>query len=356
MVGLLIVALSASAATPTFTLDRAEVALTLPEGAWRLVRWSADTLQVLLQRPGPDLRLDAWWVPVQVPVTEAEAWAAVFEHHVVSIGGAPGAAATELRRLESRSVAYVDLPFVVAGGPARGLRGATLEVAGGNLHVAVSGPDGAAREAADLLAGVLAGLAGELPPSGTYEATIETPGAVLRLPVGWRPELEVEDVVTVGPDADCTTALAPRAAAPPGQLAICHEPLGLGVVDEHTFRFVEPTVRAALFEGSVPPGEPASVDDQLGFRFRLSEDRIVTVVPHVAGALRLDLRAPDADDLEQLMGRTQLGGPHPASLGDWLWYWLWVRPTSLPVLALAAAFAGGGLAIRLTRRAREPSE
>ncbi|MEO0599911.1 MAG: hypothetical protein AAF211_00650 [Myxococcota bacterium] len=344
--------LSAPAATPSYVLDAGDVVLMLPDGDWHLERWSADTLRVTLERPAGALRLAAWHTPVQVPVTSAETWARVFDDHAATLGGPPRSLErAELGRVESRPVAFVDLGFVGTDGVPQALSGATLEVAAGNLHVAITGPSAAAGDTTDVLSGVLSGLAADLPPSGRYGATVAVPGVQVALPAQWRPPLDVEDIEV---DEGCAAALAPRPATEPARLTVCHDEVFLGVVDEYSFAVLEPEVRVAFFDGPVDPGEPLAVGDQTGFRYRLGPDHEVGLVPHIAGITRLDLQAPEPGDLDALIRHTSLDGPHPASIADRVWYWLWVRPTSLPVLAELDTVLGGMVAAaRLTRRTAE---
>lgn len=350
------------ALSPTYTLDHLDVAMTLPDGAWRLRRWSGDALNVDLAHPAGEIRLAAWGTPLQVPIIEGQSWTPVFAERLELATTATPTA--RLDRIGDRLVALTDLEL--SGAPPRALRGATLEARGSNLHISVAGPASATAAIESVLSGVLASLDGQAPEPGAFGQTIEVPGVELVLPAGWRPRLPEERRADHG--ESCEQAVFPRAAAAPDWLEVCTLPLWLGIVDEHSFGRIEPLVRRAAFEDEpTPSGTALRVGEHLGFVFergheseasgasaaRRASDQIgqvaaVVVVPHAAGATRFELigRDTDAGQLRSAIRSATFDGPHPASLSDHLGYWLWTRPTPALTLLAGGFLAYGAFAMR----------
>jgi len=335
---LVLVAPIASAASPTFALDHLEVAVHLPEGGWRLARWSGEALVVDLRHPDGPIRLEAWGTPIQVPLEEGRTWAPAFAEQLDVEPSGPA----RLDRIGDRQVVYSDL---TPRDPSATVRAATLEVTGANLHIAVAGPRPAADTIEDVLDQVLASLDSPSPEPGAFGATVEVPGLKLALPPDWRPLLAAERDET-GPSVgseDCAHAIRPRPAAAPDRLALCPLTLSVGIVDEHTLRWVEPRVREVLDEAGAQV-ELLPIDDGHGLVFDGGQP-LVGVVPHAAGATTLELRGPgvDRDALSALLSGVALTGPHPVSLSNRIWYWSWVRPAPLLVTLTGLGLAIGGI-------------
>ncbi|MEN0062039.1 MAG: hypothetical protein AAGA48_07780 [Myxococcota bacterium] len=363
----------ASAASPTFRLDDFEVTLALPEGKWRLRRWSGREVVVDLSQAQGTVRLVAWGTPIQVPIDDPLAWQSLYETHVAEWGGhSEGVTAARMVRIASRPVAFTDLTF---RDPAeRALHAASLAVPGANLHVAVAVPKGATELGDTLRRSVIEGATIATSPPDRHPPVLDTVGGTIRLPPGWRRPLDQERMQLVAPRTTlqgppretCDVALRPYAGVAPALLFVCHRDLWVGVVDQHSVPWVDETLRQAVFGADHEPATVVELDEGLGFRFGTLQagTPIAGLLPQANGVTQLELIGPAdrqaalIDDLDTAMRGATLAGPHPASLFEWVWYWLRVRPTSLPTLlglGLCLAFVGGLARAIVTRRNAEVS-
>lgn len=335
---------SASAVGPSFTLDDLDVTLALPEGKWRLHRWSGSDLQVRRTQRARPVDLTAWSTPLQASVAPGEAWKPIFEAHLATLDATwvqPGEVRTEV--VAGRPVALVDFTFRLDTGP-QVLRGATLAVPGANLHVALTGPATAAGDTEAVRATIIGQMTGAQPALSTYGAPLEGIDITIPLPPAFRPLLDQERP-HVPEFEDCAVAIAPRPGKAAEVLALCHRSGRIGILDEHSFGLIEPVVRAGVPDAH-EAGHPFPIGDRTGVSYGLE-----AIVPSPRGLVHAHLQGPGAtpDRLVELLQTATLSGPHPASIGDRVEYWLWARPMSLAVVGLIALF-GGGLVARTRRK------
>ena len=307
--------------------------------------------------------LFAWATPIQVPIQEGNTdWGAVYFSKVQELEGTdPEIESTALTEIGGRPVARVDAKFQFGkGGPTGALRGATLEVAGQNMHIATVG----SRRFRTIIERQLVELVERLdfhvePREVEFGGTVEAKGITTVLPDDWRPPLESEvgelasTIAKIGVEdlEPCWTALRPRAAGAPDVMVTCQGGLLLGVVDEHSFAAVDPVVREKMFGSGVEiaPAEQVVLSDRVGFAYAPREGLAVGVVPYDQGVARTWV-VGEGELMPSLTASLQgssYSGPHPASLVDQVSYWLLRRTTSPVVLCPLGGCLCVGLALGL---------
>jgi len=356
---------------PEYLLGDLGVRIDLPAG-WEMTRWSDWDLKAEQKTARETVLLFVWATPVQVPITSADGWGTVYEAKIDELkGDSPAVAGGRVEELGGRQVALIDAAFRFGkGGPPGIMRGATLEVAGQNMHLAFVAPKGSARAADRQRSRVVGTLDFHTEPEKVaFGGTVDALGITTKLPADWREPLASE-LPQVNPALDklgiedltpCYTAIRPRAGSEPDVLATCQGGLLLGVVDEYSFEATDAVVRERMFGGAdIAAAEQVDLGDRVGFLYTLRDDLAVGVVPYADGIARTWVVGSGGglDDAARaaLQGSTW-SGPHPAGIGDQVAYWVTHRPTSpvvlCPVLGLvvvAGALAVGGVA--MTRRSR----
>jgi len=365
----------ARADAPEFLLGDVGVRLDLPAGSWRMTRWSDWDFKAE-GRDGAML-LFAWSTPVQTPVVEgpdAGGWTHVFEAKVEELQGIdPKITSSKVVSIAGRNVALVDAEFGIpkATGTAT-LRGATIEVAGKNMHVAVVAPDRLAKVADAERRSILERLDVRAGPAEVaFGSKVVAEHVETTLPADFRPPLEAEqDAVAAAVEklqildlVGCYTAIRPVAgAAEPDVLVTCSEPLQLGVVDSYSFDDADHAIREKTFgsKAEVPPAESVALNDRMAFLYTPREGFVVGVVPHDAGVARFwALGRPEGELPETVraaMRSSTFSGPHPASFGEQVSYYVSYRPFSPAVLCPALTLLGllGGLGFGVVSLARRP--
>jgi hypothetical protein len=337
---------------PEFTLGDIGVRVDLPRRTWKMTRWSDWDFKAETTDGG--VLLFAWSTPVQTPIVTADAWGPVFTAKVEELKGAnPKVSGGHVEKALGTDVAYVDVEFTFGeDGPGGRMYGATVPVAGQSFHMAFVVPLKNARrgeEARDQLIKRLEVLqeATELP----YGATVEAEGITTTLPEGWREPLDSEResfaarIGKLGVDdlEPCWVAIRPVPAAEPDLMVTCQGGLLLGVVDEHSFEAADALVRERMFgRVEVPPTQPVTVGDRVGFAYAPVEGLAVGVVPYDKGVARTWVVGGEGVDealLAAMQGSTY-SGPHPASVGQQVSYWL-VHRTFSPVVLCPLLGVGG---------------
>lgn len=360
-----------AADAPEFLLADLGVRVDLPR-SWKMTRWSDWDFQA--QNAEGSVLVFTWGTPFQVPVTDASAWAPVYEAKIGELSGKdakPGA--SRLGEASGRKVAFVDVAFRFGDGAPGTMYGATIEVAGQDVHLATVAPDrfaAAGKRAREELVARLEFVGP--PPASTFGAEVTAKGVTTKLPDDWRPSLDQEWNQLVpslaklgfeGDMTDCWIAVRPRPAATPDAMVTCPRPLSLGVVDEHSAAAADEVVRKALF-GSIPAGVPVALADRTGLLYTPKEGIAFGVVPDAEGvAVTWSLGAGDLGPaVRAAMERSTYGGPHPVSTGEVLSYWLTARTFSPQVLCPALGCVGlggvlvvgaGAVALGLARRKGE---
>ena len=350
-----------------FLLADLGVRIDLPDGTWRMTRWSDYDFKAEYASPTGTMLLFAWATPLQIPVSDPEGWTATYETKLEELQGLdPKIVKAETENVGGRPVALIDAAFTFGEGGLEGLLyGATLEIAGQNLHLATVSGKQNARELGKQRTVILDKLDVRTAPlRGKFGSSVEASGITTTLPKAWRPPFDPEfpHVVTPAikqlglPDLEgCWTAIRPAAGIDVGVMITCQGGLQLGVVDEHSFEAADVVVRETIF-GSVPvePATPIDVGDRLGFVYAPREGLAVGIVPYDRRVSRpWVLNAPDpAADLAAALEGSTFSGPHPASPVDQATYWLVHRTTSplvLGPLALIVLVLGGGIAFLASR-------
>jgi len=362
----------AHADAPEFLLSELGVRLDLPGSTWRMTRWSDWDFKG--EAMDGALLLFAWATPIQTPVTKAEGWSAVHLAKIEELQGTdPQVTSTQLVEIRRRKIALVDAAFGLGKSGARGVaHGASLEVAGHDLHILTIAPERLARAAENERRGILERLDVRTAPT---EVTFGGPitGAHLQtvLPPDFREPLPAEnealsDVVSQLPLTDlqgCFTAIRPVAGESPDILVACPErEIELGVVDEYTFAAVDAAVRGRTFGATaeIAPAEPIQLHDRMGLLFAPRDGLALGVVGHDQGVTRFwALGQPDGDlagTVRATMRNATFSGPHPVKFGQQATYWLRYRNTSPVVLmpGITCVFLAVVLAWGITTLALRP--
>lgn len=349
---------------PEFLLGDLGVRIDFPPGPWRMTKWSDWDFKGERAASSGTVLLFAWATPIQVPIEgEPSGWGQVYAAKIEELEGAsPEIAQARIESIAGRPVALIDATFAFGKGGAPGvLRGATLEIAGQNFHLATisSARSEAAceRERRALIERLDVHTE---PEPGRFGAAVEAQGISAKLPPDWRPPFKAElatlneGLAGIGVDdlSTCWTALRPVAGGPPDVMATCQGGLLLGVVDEHSFEAVDPIVRERMFGAvEVAPAELLQLEDRVGFAYTPRDGLAVGVVPYDQGVSRTWVLGQGdlSSALQAVVVSSSFSGPHPASLGDQLSYWLVHRTTSPVVLCplLGCLGAGGALGLGL---------
>lgn len=349
---------SARAEAPGFLLGDLGVRVVLPSG-WRMTRWSDWDFKAETQDGGT--LLFVWATPVQAPITTADGWGGVHLAKIEELkGGEPRVTGGEVRTIAGRPVALVDAAFSFGGEAEGRLYGASLEIAGQDLHLATVAPERTAKAAARAREALLEALEVVRGPAEVaYGGTVEASGIRSVLDPSFRPALEAEQpavdavVKPLGledPSA-CWTALRPRPGAAPDVMVACPAALRLGVVDEHSLPAVDAVVRQHTFGPvEVAPARPVPLADRLGLLYAPRDGLAVGVVPYDRGVARFWAVGAHGGALGEALTATLRGstfsGSHPVELGEQVAYWLTHRSTSPAVLCpLLGLVALGGLAV-----------
>lgn len=323
------------------------------------------------------LLLFAWATPIQTPVTEAEGWSAVHLAKIEELQGTdPKVLRTQLVKIGGRNAAMVDATFGLGKSGAQGVaHGASLEVAGHDLHILTLAPERLSHTAETERRGILERLEVRTEPT---EVAFGGPisGAHLQtvLPPDFREPLPAEngslsEVVSKLPITDlqgCFTAIRPVAGAEPDILVACPERgIELGVVDEHSFSAVDDAVRGRTFGATpdIPPAEPLQLYDRMALLYAPRDGLALGVVGHDQGVTRFWALGQPEGDLANAVRTTlrnaTFSGPHPVKFGQQATYWLRYRNTSPVVvvpaiacvfLALVLGWGAATLALRPRRR------
>jgi hypothetical protein len=375
LAGLLLLSSSvARADAPEFLLGDLGVRLDLPAGSWRMTRWSDWDFKA----EGRDgaLLLFAWATPVQTPVVEgpgAAGWNHVFEAKIEELLGIDAKiTGSKVGPVAGRNVALVDAEFGIPKASGRAtLRGATLEVAGKNVHIAVVAPDRLAKAAEAERRAILERLDVRAGPAEVaFGSKVTAEHVETTLPADFRPPLEAEqDAVAAVVEklaildlVGCFTAIRPVAGAEPDVLVTCSEQLTLGVVDSYSFEDADRAVREKTFgtKADVPPAESVALNDRMAFLYAPRDGFVVGVAPHDGGVARFWALGQPAGELPEAvraaMRSSTFSGPHPAAFGQQVSYWVSYRPFSPAVLCPALTLLGliGGLCFGIVTLARRP--
>lgn len=355
MICALLLSAASAADAPEFLLGTVGVRVDLPR-TWKMTRWS--DWDFTGQNAEGNVLVYAWATPFQVPVTDAAAWAPVFEGKVGELAGKdPKPGAAKLQEVGGRKVAFVDVAFKFGDGNPGTMYGATVEVDGQDFHLATIAPDrfaGAGKKAREDLVARLEFTTP--PPASTYGATVTAEGVTTVLPEGWRPTLDAEwralvpSLARLGLEdvTGCWIAVRPVPTKTPDAMVTCARRMHLGVVDEHSFAAADEQVRAALF-GKIPAGVPVPLADRTGLLYTPKDGVAFGVVPDAEGAaVTWALGEGDLGPaVRAAMAGSTYGGPHPVELGDQVSYWLTARTFSPQVLcpALSCVGLGGALVV-----------
>jgi hypothetical protein len=340
---------------PEFLLGDLGVRLDLSR-SWRMTRWSDWDFNAELKTPRDTVLLFVWATPVQVPITTADGWGPIYEAKVGELGGvAPKVSGGRVAQVGGRPVAFVDVAFELGkSGDDAVLRGATLEIANQDLHIAAVTPARGEALAERELKAIVEALDFRREPEPTeLGATVKASGITTTLPEDWRLPLESEMAVVtpvlgklgIDDPAACWLGVHPRAGGELDVMAGCQGGLLLGVVDEHSFEAVDPVVRQKMFGAvEVAPAELVRLADRVGFEYTPREGLAVGVVPYDQGVARYWVVGEGdlSGALGQVMAKSTFTGPHPAGVGDQVSYWLTHRTTSPVVLCPLLGVLGVG--------------
>lgn len=366
---------AAEEAAEEFLLGDLGVRLDLPRG-WRMTRWSDWDFKA--QRDEGPVLLWAWASDGQAPIAgDPAAWAPVYLAQIeAEQGKAPKFEQATEAKIAGRSTALLELSFAI--GKDRGtLYGATIEVEGRNLHLALIGGPRSLEAARAARTEVLERLdLRKGPATFPEQPTLEAKGVRTKLPPGWREPLKTEEGVVAKLQGqlglenvdECWTAIRPRPASEPDLAVTCQGGMLLGVVDTYSASGVAPLLAEKLFgKAVVPPPEVVELADRVGFVFAPklgSRTLAVAVAPYDQGVSRTWVLSPAAADpsvpeaARAMLQNSTWSGQHPAGVGEWVSYYLTYRPFSPMVLGPVAGLgvvilAGVGVGVALTRR-RKP--
>lgn len=375
IVALLAGARPAQADAPEFLLGELGVRLDLPGNTWRMTRWSDWDFKG--EAMDGAMLLFAWATEIQTPVTEAGGWSAVHLAKIEELQGTdPKITRTELVEIGGRNVALVDATFGLGKSGARGVgHGASLEIAGHDLHILTIAPERLSGAAESERHGILDRLDLRTAPTEVaFGSRISGASVQTVLPPDFREPLSAEngslsEVVSQLPITDlqgCFTAIRPVAGDEPDILVGCPERgIELGVVDEHSFAEVDAAVRGRTFGATaeIPPAEPIQLYDRMGLLYAPRDGLALGVVGHEHGVTRFwALGQPEGDlanAVRTTMRSATFSGAHPVKFGQQASYWLRHRNTSPVVLvpaitcvflALVAAWGVATVALRPRRR------
>lgn len=358
---------------PEFLLGDLGVRLDLPATRWHMTRWSTSDFEGKLETD--PVLLYAWSTPIQGPVTSPEAWAPVYVHKAEEMQGTnPQVTGSNTEQIEGHAFAFVDVDFGLSKAGAIALRGATTEIGGSNLHLAVIAPQRLARAAERERSEIVRRLEFTTPVADPgYGGTVQTERVSTRLPEGWRPlqpgELEVvtPQLVKLGLEdlTGCWTAIHPRPARSPDVMVTCGRPLHVGIVDGHSASEHEAAIREKLFGPGVPEGVLVPADDRSGFVYVPREGLAMGAAPdseQVSVTWALGDRNLGEAVTGVLAGST-FAHPHATAVGDQLGYWLAHRTLSPQVACPALCCLGSvgllGLGIAslfVVRARRRPAD
>ena len=358
---------------PEFLLGDLGVRLDLPADRWHMTRWSDSDFEGKLETE--PVLLYAWSTPIRGPVTTPAAWAPVFVHKAEEMQGTnPQVTGSRTEDVGGRTFAFVDVDFGLSKAGAIALRGATAEIAGSNLHLAVIAPQRLARAAERERSEIVRRLEFTVPVEDAgYGGTVRTDRVGTRLPEGWRPlqpgELDVvtPQLVKLGLEdlTGCWTAIHPRPAQSPDVMVTCGRPLHVGVVDAHSAAEQEAIVREKLFGPSVPAGTLVEMPDRNGFVYVPREGLAMGAAPdseQVSVTWALGDRNLGEAVTGALVGSTY-ASPHAVSAGNRLWYWLRHRTLSPQVACPSLCCLGsvgllgfGVVSVFAMRSRRKPSD
>lgn len=362
-----------AADAPEFLLGDLGVRIDLPASRWRMTRWSDSDFEGKIDTD--PILLYAWATSVQAPVTSPEAWAPVFVSKAEEMQGTnPQVTGSSIEDVDGRKFAFVNVEFGLSKAGAIALRGATAEIAGKNIHLAVIAPQRLARVAERERTEIVRRLEFTTPVADPgYGGTVSTDRVTTQLPPEWRAlqegELDVvsRQLVKLGLEdlTGCWTAIHPRPAQVADVMVTCGRPLHVGVVDAHSFEEHETTIREKLFGPSVPAGRMVEMQDRTGFLFVPRDGLAMGAAPdsdQVAVTWALGDRNLGDAVAATLRGSTYKN-PHAASVGDQVGYWVKHRTFSAPVLCPSLCCLGtvglmalGVVSIVALRSRRKPSE
>jgi hypothetical protein len=249
-------------------------------------------------------------------------------------------------------VAFVDATFGIGKAAGRGVMyGATLEIAGHDLNIAVVGPERLARAGDSERRAIVERLEVRTEPTDVvFGGPITAANVETTLPADFRAPLPAEsealsEVVSRLPIRDlhgCFTAIRPVAGGDPDILVACSERgVSLGVVDEHSFASVDENVRGRTFgaKAEVPPAEQLPLEDRTALLYAPRDGLALGVAGHDQGVARFwALGRPGADlsgAVRTAMRSATFSGQHPVTFSQQAGYWLRHRPMS-PVVVVPA--------------------
>jgi hypothetical protein len=290
-------------------------------------------------------------------VDVAEAWVPVFAAKIEELQGTdPKVRRSSVQDFGGHKFAFVDVTFSLAKSGTVVLRGATTEIEGKNLHVALVAPVALHKLADQERATIAATLEFTNPVApADLGGTVTNGRASTKLPADWRP-LQGNELAAVSPQllklgledvTGCWTAIKGRPGATPDLMATCSRPLHLGVVDEFSVAEHDELVRAKLFGPSVPPGTLVPTLDRSAMLYVPRDGLAMGVVPDgelvsVTWALG---QGSLAEPVRAALQGSTFPVPHATTLGDNVWYWMRHRTFSPVVLCPIGCLCSGVVAI-----------
>lgn len=354
------------------------VRIDLPDD-WRSSEWSDAGLEA--EKEDRSIKLFAWGTDLQIPVVEADldAWSKVFVDKADRIGGKNiEVTRSAVDTIGGRKVARFELAFDFGKDLKGALSGATIEVAGKDLHLAMMTASARSFLLPPAMQGVLERSEFRKPPAPlAFGGQVEGAGVSATLPEGWRPPLPNEVGVVAGEArklglddiSACWTALRPHVGVKPDIMVTCQKGMLLGVVDDFSFDGVDATLRGKLFPGTeVPAAEKvANTDGRVGLFYRptLGAHTLrLGVMPYGDGVAMTWLLGQSGEEADfdaavrHVLSTAAYTGDHPAGLGEVASYYVTYRPTSPPVLGLAGVVVVliGGIVFLATRKKANPYE
>lgn len=373
------VAAPARADAPEFLLGNLGVRVDLAPSRWHMTRWSDDDLEAKVE--SDPILLYVWHTPVRVPIEPADAWVSTYADKIEKLQGTdPKLANASVQKAGESQAAYVDMTFRLPKAGVIVLKGATIELEGRNLHIALVAPESheraAARDRAVITAALdFKALPNPIPDPG-FGGEVSADGVTVKLPDGWRP-LQGDELSIVSPQlaklgledlTGCWTAIAPYAGRTADVMASCSRPIHVGVVDAYSFAAAEQEVRTKLFGEKAPPGTQVDTPDRTGFLFAPRDGLAMGALPdgervRVVWALG---NGSLADPVRSVLQASVFPGPHAVTIGDQVSYYLHHRPFSPVVLcpigcvcgfvAVIVAFVALIVLVRSRRRSHDDDE
>ena len=185
-----------------FLLADLGVRIDLP-ATWHMTRWSDWDFKAEHTASTGKLLLFAWATPGQIPLGEdGSGWSGVYTTKIEELqGAAPEVLSTERRAVAGRPMAFVDAAFTFGEGGPKGLMyGATVEIGGQNMHLAVVSSDraqGALSAQRQAIVERLEVRSG--PRRAVYGGEVEAAGVTTQLPKAWRAPFDDEVPLWVVP-------------------------------------------------------------------------------------------------------------------------------------------------------------